>query len=94
MANFNEHALELSITELFKDEGYTHLSGEQIHRECTLYNRYAKDGITLGEVDSILLRLRNISGMVYEANKAIYNCCATALFSTVRTGRRRIYISS
>ena len=83
MAHFNEHALELSIMELFKDEGYTYLAGEQIHRERTevlladdlrqyLYNRYAKDGITPGEVDGILLRLRNISGTVYEANKAIH----------------------
>lgn len=83
MANFNEHALELSIMELFKDEGYTYLAGELIHRERTevlladdlrqyLYNRYAKDGITPGEVDGILLRLRNISGTVYEANKVIH----------------------
>lgn len=83
MANFNEHALELSIMELFKDEGYIYLAGEQIHRERTevlladdlrqyLYNRYAKDGITPGEVDGILLRLHNISGTVYEANKAIH----------------------
>ena len=35
MANFNEHALEMSIMELFKDEGYTHLNGSQIHRERT-----------------------------------------------------------
>ena len=35
MTNFNEHALELSIMELFKDEGYTYLAGEQIHRERT-----------------------------------------------------------
>ena len=83
MANFNEHALELSIMELFKNERYTYLAGEQIHRERTevlladdlrqyLYNRYAKDGITPSEVDGILLRLRNISGTVYEANKAIH----------------------
>lgn len=81
MAYFNEHALEMSIMELFKDEGYIHLNGSQIHRERTevllqedlkqyLYNRYAKDGITPGEVDSILLMLRNISGTLYEANKA------------------------
>ena len=38
-----------------------------------LYNHYAKDGIiTPGEVDGIFLRLRNISGTVYEANKAIH----------------------
>lgn len=83
MANFNEHALEMSIMQLFKDEGYTYVSGDQIHRERTevllvddlkqyLYNRYAKDGITPGEIDSIMLSLRNISGAIYEANKAVY----------------------
>ena len=76
MANFNEHALEMSIMELFKDEGYTYVSGDQIHRERTevlltddlkqyLYNRYAKDGITPSEVDSVILMLRNISGTSY-----------------------------
>ena len=83
MANFNEHALEMSIMQLFKDEGYTYVSGDQIHRERTevlliddlkqyLYNRYAKDGITPGEVEGIILSLRNISGTIYEANKAVY----------------------
>ena len=83
MANFNEHALEMSIMQLFKDEGYTYVSGDQIHRERTevlliddlkqyLYRRYAKDGITPGEVESIILSLRNISGTIYEANKAVY----------------------
>ena len=83
MANFNEHALEMSIMELFKDEGYIYLSGDQIHRERTevllvndirqyLYNRYAKDGITPSEVDGIILMLRGISGTLYEANKTFY----------------------
>ena len=83
MANFNEHALEMSIMQLFKNEGYTYVSGDQIHRERTevllvddlkqyLYNCYAKDGITPGEVESIILSLRNISGTIYEANKAVY----------------------
>ena len=78
---FNEHALELSIMELFKDNGYIYLSGEQIHREKSdvllvddlkqfLYNKYAKNGITTSEVDSIILMLRTISGSLYEANKA------------------------
>ena len=83
MTNFNEHALEMSIMQLFKDEGYTYVSGDQIHRERTevlliddlkqyLYNRYAKDGITPSEVDGIILSLRNVSGTIYEANKAVY----------------------
>ena len=83
MANFDEHALEMSIMELFKEEGYIHLNGRQLHRDRTevliqddlkqyLYNRYAKDGITASEVDGIILMLRNISGTLYEANKAFY----------------------
>ncbi len=83
MTNFNEHALEMSIMELFKVEGYTYVNGDQIHRERSevllkddlkqyLYNRYAKDGITPAEVDSVILMLRSISGTIYEANKAVY----------------------
>src|SRR5574344_1493102 len=79
--SFNEHALELSIMELFKDNEYIYLLGEQIHREKSdvllvddlkqfLYNKYAKNGITTSEVDSIILMLRTISGSLYEANKA------------------------
>lgn len=82
MPAFNEHALEMSIMELFKDEGYVYLDGEQIHRERGevlladdlkqfLYSRYANDGITPNEVNSILLMLRNVGGTIYEANKAV-----------------------
>ena len=103
MANFNEHALEMSIMELFKDEGYTYVSGDQIHRERTevlltddlkqyLYNRYAKDGITPSEVDSVILMLRNISGTIYEANKLYLSCSAMDLFLTVRIERRKTSI--
>ena len=78
--NFNEHSLEISIMELFQDEGYLYMNGEQIHRERSevlltddlrqyLLNRYAKDGLTVTEVDGILLRLKSISGTIYEANK-------------------------
>ena len=66
--------------ELFQDEGYLYMNGEQIHRERSevlltddlrqyLLNRYAKDGLTATEVDGILLRLKAISGTIYEANK-------------------------
>ena len=81
VTNFNEHSLEMSIMELFQDEGYHYLNGEQLHRERSevlltgdlrqyLLNRYAKDGLTTTEVDGILLRLKSISGTIYEANKA------------------------
>jgi len=104
MANFNEHALEMSIMERFKDEGYIHLNGSQIHRERTevllqddlkqyLYNRYAKDGITPGEVDGILLMLRNISGTLYEANKAFYKLlCDGFILNREDRTQKDIYI--
>ena len=104
MANFNEHALEMSIMELFKDEGYIHLNGSQIHRERTevllqedlkqyLYNRYAKDGITPSEVDGILLMLRNISGTLYEANKAFYKLlCDGFILNREDRTQKDIYI--
>lgn len=80
MSSFNEHSLEMAIMELFQDEGYLYLNGEQIHRERSevlltddlrqyLLNRYAKDGLTTTEVGGILLRLKAISGTIYEANK-------------------------
>ena len=83
MTNFNEHALEMSIMELFEEEQYEYIRGDKIHRERTeillcddlkqyLYNKYSKDGITAREVDSIILMLKNISGSIYEANKAVY----------------------
>ena len=79
---FNEHALEMSIMELFEGEGYQHLVGNQIHREKSevllvddlknyLYTRYGADGITPSEVESIILMLRSASGTVYETNKVI-----------------------
>lgn len=104
MANFNEHALEMSIMELFKDEGYIYLNGSQIHRERTevllqddlkqyLYNRYAKDGITPSEVDGILLMLRNISGTLYEANKAFYKLlCDGFILNREDRTQKDIYI--
>lgn len=104
MANFNEHALEMSIMELFKDEEYTYLNGNQIHRERTevlleddlkqyLYSRYASDGITSSEVDSIILMLRNISGTIYEANKAVYKIiCDGFIFNREDITKKDLYI--
>lgn len=82
MPNFNEHALEMSIMELFKEEGYTYLSGNQIHREKAevlliddlksyLKDRYSNDGITEAEIESIVLMLHSVSGSLYDANKSI-----------------------
>ena len=104
MANFNEHALEMSIMELFTEEGYSYVSGDKIHRERTevllkddlkqyLYNRYAQDGITPNEVDSIVLMLRNTSGTLYEANKAIYKMiCDGFIFNREDRTQKDIFI--
>lgn len=35
MLHFNEHALELSIMELFQQEGYTYTNGEEVHKEVS-----------------------------------------------------------
>ena len=35
MAFFNEHALEMSIMELFQQEGYIYTNGEEIHKEVS-----------------------------------------------------------
>ena len=83
MTNFNEHALEMSIMELFKDEEYVHVNGRQIHRHKSevllledlrqyLYDQYSSDGITSGEIETAIFMLRNISGTLYEANKFAY----------------------
>lgn len=90
MKNFSEHSLEMSIMELFKDEEYIHLSGEQIHRERSevlltedlkqyLYDNYALDAITPSEVDSLIRLLHNISGTLYEANKDVYKLLGKGL---------------
>ncbi|MEE1503999.1 MAG: HsdR family type I site-specific deoxyribonuclease, partial [Acutalibacteraceae bacterium] len=83
MSNFNEHALEMSVMQLFQDEGYIYVQGDQLHRERSevllvedikkyLLNKYSKEGITATEIENIILKLRSISGTLYEANKALY----------------------
>ena len=104
MANFNEHALEMSIMELFKEEGYSYISGDKIHRERSevllkedlkqfLYSQYAPDGITPSEVDSIILMLRSVSGTIYEANKAISKMvCDGFIFNREDRTQKDLYL--
>lgn len=93
MVNFNEHSLEMSIMELFKDEEYDYLNGQQIHRERTevlliddlknyLFQRYLTEGITLDEVNHVISMLRNISGTIYEANKTFYKLLSDGFILT------------
>lgn len=84
MLHFNEHAIETAIMELFSQEGYTYTNGEQIHKElgdvllrddllAFLRSRYAADGMTPLEVESVLARLTaNVGGSLYENNAHTY----------------------
>lgn len=79
-----EAQLELAVMELFQEEGYEYVHGESIMREVTevllrddlrmyLKNKYQADGITEGEIDSIIFSLVSSShDPLYEANKALY----------------------
>ncbi|OOB77100.1 MAG: type I restriction endonuclease [Epulopiscium sp. Nuni2H_MBin001] len=77
---FNEQILEQAIIELFTDEGYTSCKGKDLSREKSevlliedlhqyLVNRYS---ITYNEVQTIIRMLKNITGTIYEANKAVF----------------------
>ena len=84
MPHFNEHALELSIMELFQQEGYTYTSGEEIHKEVSdvllrddmrlyLRNRYRAESITPLEIERILATLTaNVGFSLYEQNRHAY----------------------
>jgi len=81
---FDEKALENSIIELFEEQGYEHLLGENIHRENSdvllrdelrlfLLSRYAGACLTDAEIERITASLVNISSpSVYETNKYIF----------------------
>ena len=82
MANFNEHALELSIMELLHNKGYIHQTGSELLREKSevlivddlkeyLHTRYVSEELTESEIDSIILSLRTVGGTLYESNKAV-----------------------
>lgn len=84
MAYYNEKALEQSIIELFKEQGYTHLKGADIVREKTdvllradlvafLRAQYGDDGITQNEIDSLILSLERTSATpIYDANITVF----------------------
>lgn len=58
-----------------------------------LYNRYAKDGITPNEVESIVFLLRTISGTIYEANKAVYKLISDGfIFNREDRTQKDLYI--
>ena len=80
--NFTESKLEQALIDLLAEEGYTHVLGETIQRDsgevllkddlrAFLSERYSEQGITHGEIESIILRLESLPASdLYGSNKA------------------------
>ena len=80
---FTESQLESAIIDLLETQGYPHILGDTIERQSQevliksdlrefLANKYAKDGITQNEIDSVINQLEGYSAAdLYESNKAI-----------------------
>jgi len=85
---FTEEKLEQTFIELLGNEGFPHLSGNNISRSDDevlieddlknfLLSQYKKDGLTGQEAESIILRLKTLSSSdLYESNKTIMNLMA------------------
>lgn len=88
---FTEETLEQAVIELFGEVDIPHHHGETIHKEMSdvllrddlrvfLQNRYASEGITQNEIDSILRKLdRYSSSALYESNRDILRLIADGL---------------
>ena len=84
MPHFNEHALEMSIMALFRQEGYIYTNGEEIHKEVSdvllrddlrayLRGRYGEAGITPLEIERAVAKLTaNVGFSLYENNLHTY----------------------
>ncbi|OUN58453.1 type I restriction endonuclease subunit R [Alistipes sp. An66] len=84
MPHFNEYALEMSIMELFRQEGYIYTNGEEIHKEVSdvllrddlrayLRGRYGEAGITSLEIERAVAKLTaNVGFSLYENNLHTY----------------------
>ncbi len=83
-ALFSEAVLEQAIIDKFIAEGYDYICGDNLHRELTdviieedlsafLAAKYAQQGITQSEIDSIIRNLRYASAQpLYSANRAMF----------------------
>ncbi|RLJ19849.1 type I restriction endonuclease [bacterium endosymbiont of Escarpia laminata] len=88
MSKFTEEKLEQAIITLLEGQGYPHHKGGSISRQASevlikgdlrayLAERYARDNITEGEIDSIIRRLETLSPAdLYESNKTIHKLVA------------------
>ena len=83
-ALFSEAVLEQAIINKFIAEGYDYVSGDNLHRELTdvlieedlsafLAAKYAPQGITQSEIDTIIRNLRYASALpVYSTNRSMF----------------------
>ena len=83
-ALFTESVLEQAIIDKFIAESYDYVCGDTLHRELTdviieedlssfLKSKYAAQGITESEINSIIRNLRYVSAHpLYSANKAMF----------------------
>jgi type I restriction enzyme R subunit len=84
MGLFDEATLENAIMGLFEEEGYTHVFGDDVHKDISdvileddlrsfLISNYSVQGITPSEVDAIVAKVRSYANMpLYEGNKSFY----------------------
>ena len=84
MSIFDESTLEQAIIDKLVSEGYSYVSGDNLHRELTdviieddlvafLTRKYAANGITNSEIQSIIRSLKSASALpVYDANKKMF----------------------
>ena len=82
--NFNESNLEQAIIELFKQQGYIHISGENINRQnenillrddlhSFISLRYINDNLSDIEMNKIISKLNYISATpLYHGNKEAF----------------------
>ena len=88
MSQFTEAKLEQAIIALLEQEGYPYHRGDSLARgpaevlltddlRAFLSTRYASDGITDGEIDSITRKLDAYTAAdLYESNKAVHKLVA------------------
>ncbi len=88
MSQFTEAKLEQAIIELIEQQGYPYTAGETLIRDHSevliredlegfLRERYTSEGLTNGELETIIRRLINLSSAdLYDSNRAIHKLVA------------------
>jgi len=88
MSQFTEAKLEQAIIQLLEQQGYPYTAGETLVREPSevliredleafLHERYTSEGLTDGELETIVRRLINYSSAdLYDSNRAIHKLVA------------------